>query len=66
MSLEETEARDQAKIDRIRGACKNRNLQDLKNLAISKGGFISDELRREACTCRTSACGTGDCWLRVM
>lgn len=33
----------------IKEACKWRNIEELKSLAESKGGFLSDRLRRQAC-----------------
>lgn len=37
------------KAELIVEACKWRNISELRELAISPGGFLTDELRRQAC-----------------
>ena len=39
----------EVKVDAIRQACIARNLDRLRELATSKGGLITDEVRRTAC-----------------
>lgn len=39
----------QEKAHAIQDACKRRNIDELKSLALSEGGFLSDDLRRLAC-----------------
>lgn len=34
---------------KIRDACKRRDIQELQALAQSSGGFLTDELRQQAC-----------------
>lgn len=41
----------QAKVAAIIEACRWKDVEALRLLATSKGGLISDELRREACSC---------------
>lgn len=38
------------KEDTIRDACRRRDIEELQSLAESPGGFVTDELRQEACT----------------
>lgn len=34
---------------KVRDACQSRSVHDLRSLAISEGGFLSDALRQLAC-----------------
>lgn len=36
---------------RILDACKRRDIDDLQSLAISRGGFLTDAIRCQACEC---------------
>jgi hypothetical protein len=40
----------ESKVRAIRDACKWRDLEKLRSLALSTGGFLSDDLRKIACT----------------
>jgi len=41
---------EQAKVQRILEACRDRDLDTLRHLAASEGGLVEDEIRRTACT----------------
>ena len=41
---------DDAKTSKIRDAIQWRDLETLRALATSEGGFVSDEVRRQACS----------------
>lgn len=48
-----SQAKAKEKNDRlsdIRLACRDRDLNALRQFAAAEGGFVDDELRREACT----------------
>jgi hypothetical protein len=47
--LEKKSSWEGEKLQAISEACKWRNLDQLRTLAESKGGFLSDELRQQAC-----------------
>lgn len=47
---------DMAKADAISEACKFRKINRLKELAVSRGGFLSDRLRRQACKSESGLC----------
>lgn len=49
--LDEEKALARRKTEAILSACKWKDLESLKSLAESGGGFLSDENRREACMC---------------
>jgi hypothetical protein len=40
-----------AKIAKIRDACEWRDIETLRTLATSEGGLVSDDVRRQACSC---------------
>ena len=40
---------DEQKVEDIRNACKIKDIKRLAELADSKGGFLTDALREEAC-----------------
>lgn len=42
-------AQVQAQESRILDACRRRDIDDLQVLAVSRGGFLSDAIRRQAC-----------------
>lgn len=39
------------KATQIRDACLRKDLDSLRELSISEGGLVSDELRRQVCSC---------------
>lgn len=39
------------KVTRIRDACRWKDIETLRKLATSEGGLVSDEIRRQACSC---------------
>lgn len=43
--------REQAKSARILDACRWKDSETLRALAVSESGLISDQIRRQACTC---------------
>lgn len=47
--LEKKSSWEAEKLQAISEACKWRDLNQLRTLAESKGGFLSDELRQQAC-----------------
>lgn len=49
---------DQAKVDRILLACRERDLEALRDLAASENGLIEDGVRRTACKQRYPHCLT--------
>lgn len=40
----------------IEDACAQSDISSLKALAESAGGFLTDDIRRQACTCSPSCC----------
>ncbi len=44
---------EEEKTQKILAACKTRNIGDLQELAMSKGGFLTDANRAQACECCT-------------
>ena len=40
-----------AKATKILDACKWKDVETLRTLATSEGGLVSDDLRRQACSC---------------
>lgn len=74
-ALEDETAENRAKALVILDACSRQDIGDLKELAVSKGGFLSDAIRREACksnypgpVCHAGeayiiSCRAGSAWL---
>jgi hypothetical protein len=52
-SAENGSLEESAKRIAILDACKNRDLEALRDLAISEGGLLSDTIRHEACKSKT-------------
>jgi hypothetical protein len=52
-------ARDE-KATKVLDACKKKDVEVLRIFATSEGGLVSDDVRRQACSCHRGAQGNQD------